>query len=96
LSEELIAHFANAAASIDANNQKQYEIMSGRMALVDSNVETLNELYSTVAEVLEIGKILYKSKNLLKLKEYTFDTLKKTVRAANTGKKTAKEVASED
>jgi len=70
--------------------------MSKRMELVDSNVETLNDLFSTVSEVIEIGKILYKGKKPLKLKEYTFDTLKKTVRAANTGKKTAKEVAPEE
>jgi hypothetical protein len=83
LSDDLAAHFTNAAVAIDADNQKQYEIMSNRMKLVDTNIESLNELYAILSEILEIGKILYKGKNPLKLKEYTFDTLKKTVRAGN-------------
>jgi hypothetical protein len=87
LNEELTAHFTNAAASIGVDNQKQYEIKSNRMELVDANMESLNELFALVSEILEIGKILYKGKKPLKQKEYTFDTLKKTVRAANTGKK---------
>jgi hypothetical protein len=82
--DELAAHFTNAAITIQADNQKQYEILNQRKRLVEANVGLLNELHGQLSEILEIGKILFKSKKDSRLQEYTFDKLKKRVRISTT------------
>ena len=70
----------NAYTALNADRQAQYQILSNRKVLVQTNIGTLNELYSQLTEVLNIGKILYKGVNPAKQKEYTFPELKKRVR----------------
>ena len=70
----------NAYTVLNADRQAQYQILSNRKVLVQTNIGTLNELYSQLTEVLNIGKILYKGVNPAKQKEYTFTELKKRVR----------------
>jgi hypothetical protein len=81
LTDDIIAKFTQAAASIDAGNRRQFEIMSRRRATVDNNVALINDLYKTIIEVCNVGKTLYKGKNDTKLKDYTFNELKKKARA---------------
>jgi len=93
--DELAAYFTNATIAIQTDNQKQYEILSQRKRLVEANVGLLNELYGQLSEILEIGKILFKSKKDSRLQEYTFDKLKKRVRISTTPK-SKKETAVEE
>lgn len=84
LQEKLV----NAYASLNADRQAQYQILSNRKALVQSNIGTLNALYDQLNMVLKTGKILYDRTDPLKQKEYTFSELKKRVRrvSKNNGK----------
>ena len=57
LTNDLIALFADAALSLAADKQKQYELIVHRKAIVQNNVELFNNLYSRLTEVLtEIGR----------------------------------------
>lgn len=81
LTDDLIDSFGNAATSIAEDNQKQYEIVSARKTNAQQNVSLFNELHAQLMEICDIGKILYKDTDALKLQEYTFAELKKKVRA---------------
>lgn len=80
LTDVLIAVFETTAATVAEKNQKQYEIISSRKNIVQNNLNLFNELFLQLSEICEIGKILYKGKDALKLREYTFTELKKNVR----------------
>ncbi len=78
----------NAYVSLNADRQTQYQTLSNRQALVQSNVGILNSLYGQLTVVLKTGKILFDRTDPLKVKEYTFTELKKRVRrvSKNNGK----------
>ncbi|MDR2887409.1 MAG: hypothetical protein LBV26_05330 [Bacteroidales bacterium] len=76
--EELAAYLADAAATISHLNHRQYEASAERKAIVNNNTAILNELYDSVSEICCIGKILFMD-NKAKMKEYTFNNLKKHV-----------------
>jgi hypothetical protein len=78
--DTVIELFANAAASVTEDNQKQFDIIAKRKEIVRNNLKTLNELYIQLMEVLNTGKMLYKNSDPIKAKEYVFNTLKKSVR----------------
>ncbi|MDR2562869.1 MAG: hypothetical protein LBC98_02880 [Prevotellaceae bacterium] len=80
LSEETVAYLSNAVNSITENNQRQFEIISQRKQTVSENIGKLNELYSDLMKFLGIGRVIYKNKDHVKAKEYTFENLKKSVR----------------
>ncbi|MDR2139159.1 MAG: hypothetical protein LBP50_06395 [Tannerella sp.] len=80
MNDALVMLFESAAVSIATDNTAQYEILTRRIELVKSNVNTLNELYRQLAEICEMGKILYKQTAPEKAKEYTFTYLLKKVR----------------
>jgi hypothetical protein len=82
LKAELTARFTDAATSIAADNQKQYEIMSNRANIVQNNLGLFNSLYEQLTEILRVGKILYKATDASKTQEYNFTAMKKKVRAA--------------
>jgi len=82
LSHYQIIKFTQAATSIAADNQKQYEIMSNRKAIVQNNLGLFNSLYEQLTEILRVGKILYKANDAAKAQEYNFTAMKKKVRAA--------------
>ena len=86
LSDELINHFSMVAETVATNNQKQYEILSQRQIIVQDNLKLFNELGTQLNEICNVGKILYKGKDALKLKEYTFIELKKRVRNVSKNK----------
>lgn len=79
---------ANAYVSLNTDRQTQYQTLSNRQALVQSNVGILNSLYGQLTVVLKTGKILFDRTDPLKVKEYTFTELKKRVRrvSKNNGK----------
>lgn len=80
---ELAACFTNAAASIAADKQAQYEIISNRKLIVQNNTSTFNALNETLTQVLSIGRIIYANTDPVKAKEYSFTQLKKQVRRAS-------------
>jgi hypothetical protein len=80
LTGEFIVSLENAATSIAADNQKQYEILSSRRELVQNNLYLLNDLFRRLTEICDIGKILYGKTAPQKVQEYTFSGLKKQVR----------------
>jgi hypothetical protein len=77
--DSLADELKNAAASIQKDNQRQYEIFTKRKAIVQSNRKSLNELYGQLIEILNVGKTLYKT-DPVKVKEYTYNSLLKSVR----------------
>jgi hypothetical protein len=79
-SDSLAEQFKNAVASIRDDNQLQYDILTKRKAIVQNNRNLLNELYSQLTEILNVGKALYRKTNPVKTKEYTFTSLVKNVR----------------
>jgi hypothetical protein len=79
LTEEFAAALIAAAASITEDKQKQYEIDAKRRNLLQANIGLFNDLYAQLTEILSVGKILYKGKDPVKLKEYTFTELMKKV-----------------
>jgi hypothetical protein len=83
LTEELEAQLANALVSIAQDNQRQYEILTGRKALTQENLGAFNSFGAQVAEVCEIGKILFRNSNPERAKEYTFSYLLQKVRVVH-------------
>jgi hypothetical protein len=78
--ENIITRFTEALPAIEADNQRQFEIVNRRKEIVENNIGTINDLYKTIIEICNVGKVLYKGKNDLKVKDYTFAELKKNVR----------------
>ena len=80
LKDELVDRFTGDAIQIAADKQTQYEMLSNRKNLVQTNQSLLNELFDQLNEILSTGKTLYKKVDLAKQKGYTFNELKKRVR----------------
>lgn len=76
---ELAARFTDAAASIAADKQAQYEMISNRKLIVQNNMGLLNALNDTLTQIMVIGKILFADTDPAKAKEYTFTQLLKLV-----------------
>ena len=87
LTPELSSRFTEASTSIEADNQRQYEIFSNRKNIVQNNLGLFNSLFEQLTEILRVGKILYKATDAVKTQEYTFNNLKKKV--ANTSRQAA-------
>ncbi|HRZ96420.1 MAG TPA: hypothetical protein P5084_02610 [Paludibacter sp.] len=66
--------------SLAVNKQKQFEIKSNRAAIVQDNQQLLNDLFMRMAEIYNIGKVLYKNTDPAKYRDYTFTALLKKVR----------------
>lgn len=77
--QDLIQLFNNTANSISASKQLLYEMMVNRRNIVQNNQALFNELYEQMTEIMNIGKVLYKSSNPNKAKEYVFTELLKRV-----------------
>lgn len=84
LTEGLSNAFVAASASIAADKQMQYEIVSNRKTIVQNNIALFNALFDQLSEICTVGKVLYKTTNAVKLQEYTFNELKKRVRRTMT------------
>jgi hypothetical protein len=80
LDEALIEQLGAAVSSITEDNRLQFDIVNKRKAAVQKNTGVLNSLYQQLAEILNIGKSMYKHTDPAKAKEYVFNTLKKSVR----------------
>lgn len=80
LSLDTINLLSKAFAIIDKDNQLQYQIVSSRRILTAENTNSLNDLYTQLMEICEVGKILYRNTQKSKLPDYTFAYLKKKVR----------------
>jgi len=70
----------NAVALLQADNNLQYEIKSGRLRLVEENLELLNAHYKTMRRIMKSGKAIYKESSPARLADYTFSRLLKEVR----------------
>ncbi|MDR2775984.1 MAG: hypothetical protein LBC19_14860 [Tannerella sp.] len=79
-SDTVITQMESAVTSIANDNQRQFEIVSNRKSIVQNNMKVLNELYKQLIDLLNVGKLLYKTTDPVKAKEYTFSALKKSVR----------------
>jgi hypothetical protein len=82
LDENIITHFNDAIGIIDTNNQRQFEIVNKRKTIVANNETLINDLYKIISEICNVGKLIYKGKDQLKVKDYTFNELKKKVRTS--------------
>jgi hypothetical protein len=78
--DNIAARFINAIPAVEADNQRQFEIINERKTIVKNNIDLINKLYKIIIEVCDVGKAIYKGKDALKVKDYTFSELKKSVR----------------
>ena len=67
-------------AAIKTDNLAQDAKLSQRRDHVQANIEMLNTLWARMQQVMQTGKILYKSTNPAKLNDYTMASLLKRVR----------------
>jgi hypothetical protein len=91
LTDDLTQQLRDALVGIEADNQEQYNLLSVRKELVQSNLDVMNDLYRQLAEFCEVGKTLYKGVDAEKVLEYTFTYLVKKVRNVHRHKNTAEE-----
>jgi len=70
----------NARKNVKADNDLQNIKLNGKAALVESNIELLNDLWDTMSDILKTGKILYQSKDKSKTAEFTLTALKARVK----------------
>lgn len=82
LTEERRRIFADAIAPLSADKLRQYEITSNRRIIVQKNLDLLNDLYAQLTEIHKIGKMLFRKKDPVKTKDYTFTYLMSQVRKA--------------
>lgn len=80
LKGELIQKLIADEQTLSELNQQQYQVLSARKTLVESNIGLFNDLYSTMQEICRIGKILYGTSKPSKAKEYNLIELFKRVR----------------
>ncbi|MDR2562433.1 MAG: hypothetical protein LBC98_00655 [Prevotellaceae bacterium] len=78
LQDALIEVFPAAAKAILDDDSRQCEIVAKRKQIVENNLRILNELYSRITEICNVGKILHKGNG--ESKDYTFTELKKKVK----------------
>lgn len=72
---------------LNANRQKQNELLTNRMVIVQDNIAKLNQLHANLTDIYAIGKALYAKTNAVKMADYTFTKLLNRVRqAAKTNK----------
>jgi hypothetical protein len=83
LNDAIIEKFSAAVTSITNDNSLQFEIVNKRKAIVQTNLKTLNDLYKQLTDLLNVGKSLYKKTNPAKANEYSFNSLRKSVRNTN-------------
>ncbi len=84
--DELEGKFTAALAEINADNQTQYEMTRNRQAIVSANIDVLNDMFTQMMKICDIGKRLYKESAPRKTLEYTFADLKRKVRNEHKGK----------
>jgi hypothetical protein len=80
LNNAIVEQLNAAVSSITDDNRKQFDIIGKRKAIVQTNVNVLNDLYAQLMNILNIGRSLYKTTNPSKSGEYTFNALRKSVR----------------
>lgn len=85
--EILINARKNVKADIDLQNNK----VNDKSDLIEDNIESLNELWDLMVDILKTGKILYKNKDKSKTDEFTMSTLKARVKAERKKKETPPE-----
>ena len=85
LTDEFIKGLNDAALSLAADRQQHMEITSNRRQIVQNNISVFNAVWTQTAEILKIGKVLYKGTNPAKLADYTYAQLLKKVRQVSKG-----------
>ncbi|MBL7967497.1 MAG: hypothetical protein JNK09_10895 [Prolixibacteraceae bacterium] len=94
MTPEFAAKFTQASASLAEDKRKRYTMISNRAALVQNNMNQLNDLYAQMTEICTIGKILYKQTDKAKQNDYTIAFLLKQVhRTFKSEEKAAKQAA---
>lgn len=78
--DTFIADLKNLSTALTDNRQQQFQIDSNRKAIVQNNLDVLNNVFVLLKEIYAIGKILYYNSNKAKYKEYTFTELLKKVK----------------
>jgi hypothetical protein len=79
-SDTTIEQFNDAVSSITDDNRLQFDIVSKRKKIVQTNLSVLNNLHANLMEILGAGRVLYKKSNPLKYREYTFSVLRKNIK----------------
>jgi hypothetical protein len=88
LSDEAAEKFAANIEAVSADNRLQYDMLNNRKAIVQANLDAFNDLADQIKEICINGKILFEG-NAEKLKEYTFNELRKRVRNTGSSRKNA-------
>ena len=86
LKDAIIEQFEASIPLITEDNQLQFDIVSKRKIIVQNNRKLLNDLYEQLIVILKTGRSLYKNTDPAKSKEYTFNSLLKSVRVVHVQK----------
>lgn len=78
--QEMLSALENLRQAFDADNAEQNRKLDERRQHVAANTETVNTFYEKIAEILAIGKVMYKKSQAEKAKSYTLSALQKRVR----------------
>lgn len=79
LKQELLDTLQTSCNQIMDSKQTIYEMQVKRRTIVQNNLSLFNDLYDQMNEIMNIGKVLYKTSNPTKAKEYTFSELCKRI-----------------
>jgi hypothetical protein len=86
LRRELIDEIEVRLEEIGELNVKQNVQTSERNRLTQSNIETFNDLWSSLQPVVNTAKAIYRGVDDVKLKDYTVAQLLKRINAKKRGK----------
>ncbi len=79
LKQDLLQTLQASYNEIAADKQTVYEMQVNRRTMVQNNLSSFNELYEQMNEIMNIGKVLYKTSNPTRAKEYIFAELCKRI-----------------
>ncbi|MEZ5198666.1 MAG: hypothetical protein R2764_20460 [Bacteroidales bacterium] len=77
---EALAQLQSLTASIRSSNLQQNLKMDEKEAGVQANLQIITELWMIIAEILDVGKRLYKYDNKEKAGDYTATVIKSRIR----------------
>ena len=86
LTDEKVSSLKTKVSLLTDLKTQQQDISSNRALIVQENIGQLNSFYDKLADILLVGKTLFKD-NPAKLKEFTFSALKSQVGQSRSTKK---------
>jgi len=77
MKQEHIEALNHLHSIIESLNMEQNELLSKRSQNCLNNMKMFNTLWDILSEIMQVGKVIYKSKNESKLRDYTMIQIKR-------------------